>query len=254
MVSILVVEDDDLIREALELLLIEGGYQPVTCASLAQALELVDERVFALILTDLFAQSKNDALASVTALRDRTQPTPIGILTAWGVSDAEVAAQGFTFLANKPFDVDKLLTSIAAALQTPFGPEDEQRIAIVYRYFEMLTARDWDGLVGLCADNVTYMLPGESPFSAVIQGKEAFRAFTEKTFDQFRAARFDDVRIYATPQGLAARYMGTWDMGDQGEQRQSGSVVFRFNGALISQIGVHLNDLRLSALLATESR
>lgn len=249
MVQVLIVEDDDDIRESVRILLTEEGYQTVVAASLAQAHALMDEHTFALILTDLFARSPAHALDSVAQLRDNAHPTPVGILTGWNLSPAAVAAQGFAFLARKPFDVDDLATSIAAAIDTPLGPDDEPRAQVVRRYFELLSARDWDALVGLCTADVTYVLPGDSPFSATVQGKEAFRAFTEETFRQFPAARFDDIHIYATPQGLAARYQGSWLTGEQAEQRLTGSVVFQFDGTHIRQIGVRLNDERLRALV-----
>lgn len=251
MAPLLIVEDDRDIRETLDLLLTEEGYHTVVAASLSEALALVDERTFALILSDLFAHSPNRALDSVAALRDRAHPIPVGIITGWNLSPSDVADQGYAFLARKPFDVDDLATSIAAALRSPLGPDDERRAEVVRRYFASLTARDWDAVANLCADDVTYVLPGHSPFSATVQGRAAFRAFTEQTFSQFPGAQFQDVHIYPTPQGLAARYQGSWPVDDHGEQRMAGSVVFQFDGARIRQIGVRLNDERLRALVET---
>jgi hypothetical protein len=90
-----------------------------------------------------------------------------------------------------------------------------------------------------------------APFSRVVHGRAAFRAYTDETFHQSPAARFEQVTVYAAPHGLAARFQGRWTTGQLGEQKQSGSVNFQFAGDLIRQIGVRLNDERLETLMAS---
>lgn len=90
-----------------------------------------------------------------------------------------------------------------------------------------------------------------APSSRVVHGSAAFQAYTEETFRQFPAARFEQVTVYAAPHGLAARFEGRWTTGNLGEQQQSGSVNFQFAGDLIRQIGVRLNDERLEVLMAS---
>jgi predicted ester cyclase len=80
--------------------------------------------------------------------------------------------------------------------------------------------------------------------------KAAFRAYTEATFSHFPTARFEDVRAYASPRGLAARYRGSWQSSDGTGQHLSGAVIFRFANSQISEIGVQLNGERLRQLVA----
>jgi ketosteroid isomerase-like protein/CheY-like chemotaxis protein len=252
MVPVLVADDDGDIRDALSWLLREEGYAPVEAASAADALALIDARAFALILTDLFSHGRDSAASGIRGLVERAYPTPVGLLSAWPLSDDEIAASRCAFFLGKPFDIDNLLTTIAAALHMALTPDQQGQAEQVRRYFAALSTRDWDALVDLCTDDAVYVLPGGGPFSQTLRGKAAFRAYSEETFRHFPAARFEAIGVYATPQGLAARYESTWQGADGGEQRQAGSVLFQFDGGRIRQIGVRLNDARLRALIASE--
>lgn len=248
---VLVVDDDEDIREALSLLLADAGYAMSTASSLEGALAQVETAAFQLILTDSFAQGPSDALASIQPLQRRAYPTPVGILSGWSHTSKKVKQAGFAFYIAKPFDLDELLAQVAATLQTPLSPDQLQQAPAVHRYFAALTARDWDALVDLCTEDVTYVLPGNTPFSTTITGKAAFRAYTDETFSHFSAASFHDVAVYASPSGLAARYRGLWQLPDGGEAQMTGAVHFQFTGTRIQQIGVRLSDERLRALLQT---
>lgn len=245
---ILVVEDDADLRETLRAVLDDYGYGVVTAASPNDALALVDRRRFAFILSDLFASRDGDRLGAVEQLRERAFPTPVGILTGWKVSETKVLSRGFEWLLSKPFDVDRLVTEIAARLETPLDVKQKRQAEVVQAYFAALSARDWDALAGLCADEVVYVLPAPAPFAAEIHGKEAFRRYTEETYAHFPGAWFEEPRVYALPQGLAARYVGCWPAADGGTHQQAGAVVFQFEGERIKQIGIRLNAEQLRAV------
>lgn len=51
--TILIVEDDDLLRDAFKLLLEDAGYQVIEAATAADALGMAEERLPALVLLDL---------------------------------------------------------------------------------------------------------------------------------------------------------------------------------------------------------
>jgi CheY-like chemotaxis protein len=251
MAPILLIEDDPGIREALVLLLEDEGYQTQEAATLEEAYDLIDHGTFDLILTDLLAHSQETPLASALNLQERAAPTPVAILSAWQAITSAPEAARFAFVMSKPFELDALLTAIAAALHTGrvLSPEDEQRAQVVRQYFAALSHRDWDTLVSLCTDDVVYVLPGASPLSATVVGKPAFRAHSEAVFAHFPGARFDPVNIYATPGGIAARYQSRWLGADQRERQQAGATIFQFSGLLIQQIGVRLESDQLRSLL-----
>lgn len=249
MTRVLVVDDEEEIREALRFLLEDAGYDVIDASSLDSALELIDREPVQLILTDLFIGRQKDALAALQTLQRRAAPTPVGLVTAWNVSMGETQRAEFAFVVAKPFDIDQLLTQVAASLRLPLTEEQERQALVVRQYFAALTARDWDALMNLCTDDVTYILPGLVALSGTYVGKQAFRAYTEETFAQFLDTRFEDVQIYASPSGLTSRYRGTWRMPDGSEPVLMGAVHFQFAGDRIKQIGVSLNDKRLEALM-----
>lgn len=253
MPHILLVEDDDAIRETLVLLLQDEGYQTQEAASLPEAFRLIERATFDLILTDLFTHDPAAPLASALALREQAAPTPVAILSAWPANATDPEAADFAFIMSKPFDLDALLTAIAAALDAPLNPEDDQRAQVARRYFSALSSHDWDTLVNLCADDVTYILPGNASLSATVEGKSAFRAYTEAVFAHFPAPHFDPVILYATPTGVAARYQSRWLAPNGEEERQSGAVNFQFSGLRIQRIGVHLANTQLQRAVETSS-
>jgi ketosteroid isomerase-like protein len=210
----------------------------------------VDETTFQLVLSDLFGQGRQDTLASIEPLRQHAFPTPVGIVTAWPVSTDEVQSKGFAFIVHKPFAIDDLLANVAASLNLPLEARQRHLAGIVTRYFDALSANDWDTLVNLCSPDVVYLLSGQSAFAGEIRGREAFRAYSEDVFSHFPSVRFEDINVYVRPKGLAARYMGSW-LGPDGERpRMSGAVMFEFRDDLISQVGIRLNDERLRQLMA----
>jgi hypothetical protein len=92
------------------------------------------------------------------------------------------------------------------------------------------------------------VLPPPAPFAAEIRGREAFRRYSAETYRHFPGARFDQVQIYALPQGWVTRYVGRWLAADGAINQQAGAVVFRLEGELIKQIGVRLNAEQLHML------
>lgn len=244
---ILVVENDADLRETLSMVLEDYGYEVETAASRDEALALVDRQSFGFILSDLFAPAEGDRLGVIERLRERAFPTPVGLVTGWKLSETEVASRGFAWVLQKPFDVDHLVTEVAAQLEAPLTAEQERQAETVRAYFAALSARDWDRLAGLCTEDVVYLLPAPAPFAGEIRGKEAFRRYTEETYAHFPGAWFEEPRVHALPHGLASRYQGQWRAADGGAHQQSGAVIFQFEGEQIKQIGIRLNAEQLRA-------
>lgn len=246
--DLLVVEDDEDIAAAMKTVLMDEGYLVHVARTPEDALAVIDERTFGLVLADVFPTDTSDILVAVDAVRERAFPTPVLLVTARRLEEAEVIRRGFCGLVAKPFDIEHLLAVVAACLNRPLDAQQERQAAVVRRYFAALGAKDWDALMALCAADVTYVLPGATSFAQVVTGREAFRAFSAETFAQFPDAQFAEVAVYALPLGLAARYTGSWRLPDGNEMRQSGAVVFRFAGEQIAHIGIQLNAKRLEAM------
>jgi DNA-binding NtrC family response regulator len=110
---ILIIDDEEDIRESLETLLTLEGYT-VELAPLANAgLRRMEQSTYDLVLLDLMMPDKSgmDVLAEV---RQRDRATPIFLITAYGSIDVAVQAlkSGANDYFSKPWDNEKLLIEI----------------------------------------------------------------------------------------------------------------------------------------------
>ena len=123
---ILAVDDQRYFRELLEGLLTEEGYDVVTASSGEEALRILDQSHFDIVLTDLVmpGMDGNDLVHRVKA-RDPEQE----IVVVTGVVDVKTAVDAMKLGAAeyliKPFDRETLATAIEKILQNRrVGRED----------------------------------------------------------------------------------------------------------------------------------
>lgn len=110
---LLVADDDAELRDLLAFLFSDAGYHVTLAASLAEAMAVLKEQAFDVVLTGVFCQPPHPPLASVAPLQEQAAPTPVGVMTGQNLN-AEAASQaGFAFLIPKPFDVHALLATVA---------------------------------------------------------------------------------------------------------------------------------------------
>jgi CheY-like chemotaxis protein len=116
--DILVVDDDDDIRLALELVLSSVGYSVWTAPHGAEALSLLkaDGRA-RLIMLDLMMPVMNGWEFRAAQLRDPSLAgIPVLIMTGFGGAAEKCASLGAAAALNKPIDFDALLATIATIL------------------------------------------------------------------------------------------------------------------------------------------
>src|SRR5690242_11637533 len=99
---ILVVEHDPSLADLLVTMLRLEHYTPDVASSLEEAHAKVDQELYDLVLTDLFSPFP-PRLEAIKPLQQRCFPTPIGIVSAWRVGQAEAERAGFAFVVEKPF-------------------------------------------------------------------------------------------------------------------------------------------------------
>lgn len=118
---IVVVDDQQTMRELLTDVLEEEGYRIVTCSSRAQAVECIQREQPDLVILDLWLETPNDGwdVCADLAHNPATAQIPIILCTA---TDAErrqppeaLQAASLAFL-DKPFELTELLDAVETAL------------------------------------------------------------------------------------------------------------------------------------------
>ncbi len=117
--SILIVDDEEIIRESLSFVLAKEGYRVRDAANGRIALDMIRESSFDLVITDLeMPEMKGiELLEHITLLSPETF---VVIITAYGSIDTAIAAlrKGAVDYVLKPVEFDELLVKLNRLLQT----------------------------------------------------------------------------------------------------------------------------------------
>src|SRR6478672_1138094 len=116
--TILVVDDEQLIRWSLTSRLTDEGYRVFEADTAANALKRVREGVD-LVLLD-YRLPDSDGLAVLKQIKENDPDTLVIMLTAFSNVDTAVEAmrQGAYHYANKPFNIDEIVLLVEKALET----------------------------------------------------------------------------------------------------------------------------------------
>jgi len=118
--KIFVVDDDENILNLERTILEQKGFEVTTCGGGAEALEILAERVFDLVLLDVM-MPEVDGFTVCRKIKDdpRLKDIPVIFLTAKGGGDAlaEGFESGAVMYINKPFTANKLLTIVNTMLE-----------------------------------------------------------------------------------------------------------------------------------------
>jgi len=115
--QLLLVEDDNAMREMLESLFRQEGYVVSEAASASAALDLARETDFDVVLSDIKMPGKS-GLELVGELRELRPDTPVVLMTAFGSIDTAVDAMraGAFGYTTKPFQPDEVIRTVKRAL------------------------------------------------------------------------------------------------------------------------------------------
>ena len=118
MPTILVVDDKDSMRNMLTETLVEEGYRVDSAPDGRRALELVRNKSYDLVLTDL-KMPDVDGLEVLSGVKESDSDTSVIVMTAYGTIEDAVAAmkKGAYDFITKPFDTDHLCVLINRALE-----------------------------------------------------------------------------------------------------------------------------------------
>jgi two-component system response regulator PilR (NtrC family) len=116
---ILVVDDELSVREFFEILLRKEGYEVVTSSDGAEALRLIRDDYFDLVITDL-QMKEVDGMTLLKEAKRVHADLPVIMITAFATTDSAVEAMkngAFDYL-SKPFKIDEIKITIEKAVET----------------------------------------------------------------------------------------------------------------------------------------
>ncbi len=114
--KILVVDDEQSMRDFLKILLIKDGHNVVTAKNGDQALSLLDKQAFDLVISDIRMPGMS-GLELLEAIREHYGDLPVIMITAFASPDDAVKAMknGAYDYISKPFNVDEIKSVIHSA-------------------------------------------------------------------------------------------------------------------------------------------
>jgi DNA-binding NtrC family response regulator len=169
--SVLIIDDEVAIRESLETLLEFEGYSVESAETGEDGLTRLSERSFDLVLLD-FALPDRNGLEILGDIRARDSHLAVIMITAYGTLDNAVRAmqQGATNFIQKPWDNEKLLADVRAAVARRRVEEENEQLkrALKQRYsFEHIVGKS-DSMLKIF-DLVGQVAPSRS--TVLIQGE-----------------------------------------------------------------------------------
>ncbi len=120
--TILLVDDDEVLRQVLRRVLTRDGYHVVEAASVAEALERAREQTPTLGLVDLRLPD-GDGVELAQQLQQQVGRFPLILMTAYPLRlrDQPELSKGFAHVLTKPLNLDELRQAIETSLQRVAG-------------------------------------------------------------------------------------------------------------------------------------
>ena len=144
---VLLVDDDDAVREVMTLTLTAKGFDVVPAAGVVEALRLITTESFDVLITDLHMPNPSDGFTVVTAMR-HSQPEALTLLVS-GYPDVKSAMEGILLEADhiivKPVGAANLAELVHEKLQTrrPSAQTPKERVASILERCQSDIIENW---------------------------------------------------------------------------------------------------------------
>jgi len=127
---VLIVEDDQDLREALCDTLELSGYRPIPAADGTEALKILEQKKVGLVVSDVQMQPM-DGHTLLLEIKRHFPYVPVLLMTAYGMIDKAVEAmrQGACNYLTKPFEPDALLAEVARFMLPSLSEDDGEVVA-----------------------------------------------------------------------------------------------------------------------------
>jgi two-component system, response regulator FlrC len=188
--SVLVVEDDAALREALLDTLRAAGLSALAAADAPAALQLLQSNDIALVISDVQMPGQN-GYELLTAIRQSRPELPVVLMTAFGTVAQAVAAmrEGATDYIVKPFDAQALIEMARRQLAARTAPKELIAVDPESRRVVMLARK-------IAENDATVLISGESG-----TGKEVYARFIRDNSAR-AAAPFVAINCAAIPENM----------------------------------------------------
>ena len=204
-VDVLLVEDDDNLREALTDTLLFAGYSVVAAENGQAALARFSEQTFRMLVTDVQMQPI-DGMALLSAVRKQNQQIPVVVMTAYGTIEKAVDAMrlGASDYLVKPFEADGLLEVVQRLLPETKTSHIENSVLIVneekMQSLKAMVSR-------VAKTDATVLLCGESGV-----GKEVFARYIHNQSPRANEA-FVAINCAAIPENMLESILFGYEKG-----------------------------------------
>jgi DNA-binding response OmpR family regulator len=145
--KILLVDDDDAVRDMMSANLEHRGFEVVAAASVTEALRHIANESFDVLITDLHMPNPGDGFTVVTAMR-HSQPNALTLLVS-GFPDVQSAMAAILLEADeimvKPFAVAKLTDLLREKMlnRKPAARPEKERVGTILRRCIVRVVEDW---------------------------------------------------------------------------------------------------------------
>jgi CheY-like chemotaxis protein len=116
---ILVIDDEEYVRGVLSRVLSQVNHQVTVAKDGGEGLELLREKEFDLVLTDLGMPGMS-GWEVCRAIKEIRPQMPVGMITGWGMEldQKEKAESGLDFIISKPFDFNQILKVVDETMES----------------------------------------------------------------------------------------------------------------------------------------
>jgi len=119
---ILVIDDEELVRDVLYKILSEADHRVTVAGSGEEGIRLLKENDFDVVLTDLGMPGMS-GWEVCQAVKRISPELPVGMITGWGaeVDHEKMEENGLDFVISKPFDLNQILNVVAERIEGKKG-------------------------------------------------------------------------------------------------------------------------------------
>jgi PAS domain S-box-containing protein len=116
--TILVIEDEEEVRNLLADILIESGHHVETASDGSQGIETFKDMDFDMVFTDLGMAGVSGWEVAET-VKKINRKIPVAIITGWNVEmeESEMRERGVNLIAHKPFEVNQILRLVQEGME-----------------------------------------------------------------------------------------------------------------------------------------